>query len=146
MVFRFSKDLYLIMMQKLTLQISLRISPEIHSKPYKIRCFNKNSSVWGVQGGAMTQDFMKSWFIAPLLHLSNWIVLVETFAFIRFWVDFTWNPADFMKSAGFHVKSKDHLHGIVTLCLLQLFCWNKRLLIGQIACYTSFNFSFNNGC
>ena len=29
-----------------------RISCEIHPKPYKIRCFNKNSSVWGgVQGG-----------------------------------------------------------------------------------------------
>ena len=24
---------------------------EIHPKPYKIRCFNKNSSVWGVLGG-----------------------------------------------------------------------------------------------
>ena len=64
----------------------------------------------GCREGAMTQDCMKSWFIAPLLHSSNWIVLVETFAFIRFWVDFAWNPADFM-------KSKDHLQGIVTLCL-----------------------------
>ena len=26
------------------------ISGEIHPKPYKIRCFNKNSSVWGVHG------------------------------------------------------------------------------------------------
>ena len=68
----------------------------------------------GCREGAMTQDFMKSWFIAPLLHSSNWIALVETFAFIRFWVDFTWNPPDFM-------KSKDHLQGIVTLCLLD--CW-----------------------
>ena len=24
-----------------------QISGEIHQKPYKIRCFNKNSSVWG---------------------------------------------------------------------------------------------------
>ena len=23
------------------------VSGEIHPKPYKIRCFNKNSSVWG---------------------------------------------------------------------------------------------------
>ena len=69
---------------------------EIHPKPYKIRCFNKNSSVWGYREGAMTQDFMKSWVIAPLLHSSNWIVLVEIFAFIRFWVDFTWNLPDFM--------------------------------------------------
>ena len=50
----------------------------------------------GCREGAMTQDFMKSWFIAPLLHSSNWTVLVETFALIRFWVDFTWNPLDFM--------------------------------------------------
>ena len=39
--------------------------------------------------GAMTPDFMKSRVIAPLLHSSNWIVLVETPAFTRFWVDFT---------------------------------------------------------
>ena len=25
---------------------------------------------------------------------------------------------DFMKSTGFHVKSKDHLQGIVTLCFM----------------------------
>ena len=25
----------------------------------------------GCREGAMTQDFMKSWFIAPLLHSSN---------------------------------------------------------------------------
>ena len=46
-------------------------------------------------GGAMTPDFMKSKAIAPLLHSSNWIVFVETSDFIRFWVDFTWNPPDF---------------------------------------------------
>ena len=63
---------------------------EIHPRPYKIRCFNKNSSVWGVHGGgAMTPDFMKSRVIAPLLHSSNWIVLVETPTFTRLWVDFT---------------------------------------------------------
>ena len=55
--------------------------------------------------GAMTKDFMKSAWNPP---------------------DFTWNPpdfmksveipADFMKSGGFHVKSKDLLQGIVTLC------------------------------
>ena len=56
----------------------------------------------GCMEGAMTPDFMKSRVIAPLLHSSNWIVLVETFAFIRFWVDFTWNPLDFMKSARLH--------------------------------------------
>ena len=66
-----------------------RISPEIHPQPYKVRCFNKNSSVWGVHGGGYDPDFMKSGVIAPLLHSSNWIVLVETPAFTRFWVDFT---------------------------------------------------------
>ena len=89
-----------------------RISGEIHPQPYKIRCFNKNSSVWGgCMEGAMTPDFMKSRVIAPLLHSSNWIVLVETPAFTRFWVDFTWNPADFMWNR------KTHLQRIVTLCL-----------------------------
>ena len=38
-----------------------RISCEIHPKPYKIRCFNKNSSVWGggggVQGGGYDPGF-----------------------------------------------------------------------------------------
>ena len=68
-----------------------QISCEIHPEPYKFRCFSKNSSVW---------------------------------------VDFTWNPldfmkstrfhTDFMKSGGFHVKSKDLLQGIVTLCLFYL--------------------------
>ena len=57
----------------------------------------------GVHGGAMTPDFMKSRVIAPLLHSSNWIVLVETPAFTRFWVDFMRNR-------------KTHLQGIVTLC------------------------------
>ena len=42
----------------------------------------------GCMEGAMTLDFMKSWVIAPLLHSLNWIVLVETPAFTRFWVDF----------------------------------------------------------
>ena len=34
-----------------------RISCEIHPKPYKIRYFNKNSSVWGVQGGGYDPGF-----------------------------------------------------------------------------------------
>ena len=33
------------------------ISCEIHPKPYKIRCFNKNSSVWGVQEGGYDPGF-----------------------------------------------------------------------------------------
>ena len=107
LVFR-KKDLYLIITQKLTFMKSAGfheiceirwISGEIHPKPYKIRCFSKNSSVWGegCMEGAMTPDFMKSKVIAPLLHSSNWIVFVETSEFIRFWVDFIWNLPDFMR-------------------------------------------------
>ena len=67
--------------------------------------------------GAMTKDFMKS----------------------------TWNPPDFMKSGGFHVKSKDLLQGIVTLCLMSLahnlsplhvqnhyHCWQHQQYIGPL--------------
>ena len=56
---------------------SSRIHPdfiyEIHPKNYKSKCFSKNSSVWWMQGGAMTKDFMKStrfhpeiWWIWPV--------------------------------------------------------------------------------
>ena len=79
----------------------------------------------GCMEGAMTPDFMKSRVIAPLLHSSNWIVLVETSAFTRFWVDFTWNPPDFMQiswnPADFNRKT--HLQGIVTLCFRNI-CMN----------------------
>ena len=34
-----------------------QISCEIHPKPYKIKCFNKNSSVWGVQGWGYDPGF-----------------------------------------------------------------------------------------
>ena len=131
LVFR-KKDLYLIIKQKLTFMKSggfheIRwISGEIHPKPYKIRCFNKNSLVWG---GAW-RDFMKSGVIAPLLHSSNWIVLVETFAFIRFWVDFmriSWNLADFMWNR------KTHLQGIVTLCFLS---WVVNLVALSLSTWT----------
>ena len=92
LVFRKSKDLYLIITQKLIIHEIRQISGEIHPKLYKFRCFSKNSSVWGgCMEGAMTPDFMKSKVIAPLLHSSNWIVFVETSEFIRFWVDFMWN-------------------------------------------------------
>ena len=46
--------------------------------------------------GAMTKDFMKSAGFHEIRRIS-------------------WNP---LKSGGFHVKSKDLLQGIVTLCLL----------------------------
>ena len=80
-----------------------RISCEIHPKPYKSKCFNQNYSVWWMQERGydpgfhetMTPDFMKSGVIAPSMHPPNWRVFVETSDFIRFWVDFTWNPPDF---------------------------------------------------
>ena len=62
LVFR-KKDLYLVISQKFTFMKCSGfheiqwISPEIHPKPYKIRCFNKNSSVWGVQGGGYEPGF-----------------------------------------------------------------------------------------
>ena len=55
--------------------------------------------------GAMNQEFMKSWVIAPSLHPPNWRVFVETSDFIRFWVDFTWNLPDF-KNMSFCVMIK----------------------------------------
>ena len=67
-------------------------------------------SLMNVGEGAMTLDFMKSGVIVPSMHPPNWRVFVETSDFVRLWVDFTWNPPI---SCGFHVKSKDHLQGIV---------------------------------
>ena len=130
------KDLYLIITQKAHIlkiwQISPanlvdfmksgRFSPEIQcifmwkstQNLIKSDVFNKKLfSLGGAGRGAMTQDLMKSCVIAPLLHSSNWIVFGwKHLLFIRFWVDFMWNPldftwnlpdfhVDFMKSGGF---------------------------------------------
>ena len=40
-------------------QISPRYQPVKSTQNYKSKCFSKNSSVWWMQGGAMTKDFMK---------------------------------------------------------------------------------------
>ena len=84
-----------------------RISGEIHPKPYKIRCFNKNYSVWWMQERGYDLGSHEIWgHSPPPCTPPNWIVFVETSDFIRFGVDFTGNPPDFMvKSAGFHLKS-----------------------------------------
>ena len=58
-----------------------RISCEIHAKPYKIRCFNKNSSVWGGAGRGLWSRIS-----CEICRISQ-------------------NPPDFMKSAGFHMES-----------------------------------------
>ena len=47
LVFRKSKDLYLIITQKLIIHEIRRISCEIHPEPYKFRCFSKNFSLGG---------------------------------------------------------------------------------------------------
>ena len=84
LVFR-KKDLYLVITQKLTFMKSggfradfMRISCEIggfHVKStqnlMKSDVSTKTLQFGGCREGAMTQDFMKSWVIAPLLHSSN---------------------------------------------------------------------------
>ena len=74
LVFRKTKDLYLIITQKLIILKSGGFHADFTWNP---------------------ADFMKSLVIASTLHSSNWRVFAETLAFIRFWVDFTWNPLDF---------------------------------------------------
>ena len=96
LVFR-KKDLYLVITQKLIFwnPADFMKSGGFHVKStqnlIKSDVSTKTLQFRGCREGAMTQDFMKSWVIAPLVHSSNWIVLVETFAFVRFWVDFIWN-------------------------------------------------------
>ena len=97
MVFR-KKDLYLIIMQKL---IFLKSSGfhvkssgflEIHPKLYKIRCFNQNSSVWGVQGGGYDPGFHEILVHSP------------SPAFIKL-NSFGWNICFYKVLGGFHMKS-----------------------------------------
>ena len=141
LVFR-KKDLYLIIRQKLTFMKSggfhLKSGRfhQVKSSRFQVKSTQnliksdvstKTLQFGGSREGAMTPDFMKSGVIAPLLHSSNWIV--EKIPWISCeihqisWnpVDFmriSCNPADFMKATGFHVKSKDHLQGILTLGLM----------------------------
>ena len=67
-----------------------QISSMKSTQNYKNKCFSKNSSVWWMQGGGYDQGFHEIRQISREIH---------------------------MKSAGFRVKSKDLLQGIVTLCL-----------------------------
>ena len=82
--------------------------------------------------GAMTLDFMKSGVIAPSMHPPKlksfcwniWIYKVLGGFHLkptRFHLKSTGFHADSMKSGGFHVKSKDLLQGIVTLCFMDFF-------------------------
>ena len=80
-----------------------QISGEIHPKPYKIRCFNKNSSVWGVHGGGYDTGFHEIQGHSP----SPTFIKLNSFGWnICFCKVLGGFHTDFMKSARFHVKSK----------------------------------------
>ena len=69
-----------------------RILCEIHPKPYKIRCFNKKSSVWGVQAGGYDPGFHEIMGHSP------------SPAFIKL-NSFGWNICFYKVLGGFHMKS-----------------------------------------
>ena len=70
LVFR-KKDLYLIITQKLIFLKSGGFHVKSTQNLIKSDVSTKTLQFGGCREGAMTQDFMKSWFIAPLLHSSN---------------------------------------------------------------------------
>ena len=104
-----------------------QISPVKSTQNYKSKCFSKNSSVWWMQGGGCDQGFHEICQISHEIHMKStrfheihWIsklwafawwssvglsffkrpirrVFAETSDFIRFGVDFTWNPPDFIR-------------------------------------------------
>ena len=95
---------------------------EIQPQPYKVRCFNKNSSVWGVHGGGYDPGFheiqgnssspafikldsfgWKHLLLQGLGWISHEIHWISPEDFM--WI--SWNLADFIKSGGF--QSKDPL-------------------------------------
>ena len=86
------------------------ISGEIHPKPYKIRCFIKNSSVWGVHGGGYDPRFHEIQGHSPFpafikLNSFGWNI-----CFYKVLGGFHLKSARFhLKSSGFHVKLKDPL-------------------------------------
>ena len=87
------------------------ISPEIHPKPYKIRCFNKNSSVWGgMHGGGYDPRFHEIQGHSP----SPAFIKLNSFCW-NIWI-YKVLGGFHLKSGRFHVKSRDHLQRIVTLC------------------------------
>ena len=114
LVFRFSKDLYLIMTQKLRF---MKSSGRFHLKSggFQVKStqnliksdVSTKTSVWGVQGGGYDPRFHEIRGHSP------------SPAFIKL-NSFGWNICFYKVLGGFHmnhVKSKDHLQGIVTLCL-----------------------------
>ena len=69
-----------------------RISGEIHPKPYKIRCFNKNYSVWWMQERGYDLGFHEIWGHSPL-HAPPKLK------------SFCWNIWFYKVLGGFQVKS-----------------------------------------
>ena len=100
-----------------------QISSMKSTQNYKSKCFSKNSSVWWMQGGGYDQGFHEICWISHEIHQISWNPLdfkimsfcmmikyrsfifqktnqksfAETSDFIRFGVDFTWNPPDFIQ-------------------------------------------------
>ena len=113
---------------------------EIHPND-KSKCFSKNSSVWWMQGGGFHPrnpvDFtLKSggfqpWNlvdftqISPVKSTQNYKSKCFSKNSSVWWMQGGGYDQGFheirMKSAGFHVKSKDLLQGIVTLCFITCF-------------------------
>ena len=118
-----------------------QISSVKSTQNYKSKCFSKNSSVWWMQGGGLwpriswnpPDSHPEIWWIWPVkssrvhprFHLWNppkiikASVSAKTLQFDECKVGAM--TKDFMKSGGFHVKSKDLLQGIVTLCFKHCF-------------------------
>ena len=80
-----------------------QISSMKSTQNYKSKCFSKNSSVWWMQGGGYDQGFHEICMKSAGFHEICWI-----------------SPEIQRISCGFHVKSKDLLQGIVTLCFVTL--------------------------
>ena len=142
-----------------------QISPVKSTQNYKSKCFSKNSSVWWMQGGGYDQGFHEIHQILPW-NLVDFTCEIQQSS-PRFHL---WNPPkiikasvsaktlqfdeckvgamtkDFMKSAGFHVKSKDLLQGIVTLCLLKFLNLNFSVQLRQRYSFVPAATSLNQIC
>ena len=127
-----------------------QIWPVKSTQNYKSKCFSKNSSVWWMQGGGYDQGFheihqISPWNLvdftfeiqqsSPRFHLWNPPKIIKASvsaktlqfdeckvgAMTKDFMKSAWNP---LKSGGFHVKSKDLLQGIVTLCFSRYPNWH----------------------
>ena len=108
-----------------------QISSMKSTQNYKSKCFSKNSSVWWMQGGGYDQGFHKIHWISCEIHMKstrfqNYELLRDDQVYRSFVFrktnqkSFCWNIWFYKVWGGFHVKSKDLLQGIVTLCFVPL--------------------------